>query len=192
MLTQWWELAIPALAGLLGGLGGAGVSGWLYRRAAIDVFQQEADERRRTRFMDERREAYARFLAALKEWEPLRDRDWRLKAEADEPSLTPDQREDAMRRWEQSRQLTEPFFFRLREAEQTILLLASRRVRDLTTYLFVESCRGGKTGLLMQQYLQAIRLDLGTDSDLQAAGSPLLEAPGIFRDDIPSAAPEDA
>jgi hypothetical protein len=190
MLAQWWELAIPAAAGLLGGVGGAGVSGWVNRGTATDIFRQEADERRRRHFLEERRGAYVRFLAALKEWEPLRDRDWRLRAAADEPSLTSIQRDDALRRWQQSRELTEPFFRRLVEAEQEIHLLAPRRIRDLTTHLSVESSRAGKTARLMEEFLQAVRLDLGTDPNLRAAGSTLLEHPGVFQEDIPSAPPE--
>jgi hypothetical protein len=76
-------------------------------------------------FLEERRGAYVRFLAALKEWEPLRDRDWRLRDSADEASLTVAQRDDMLQQWQQSRDLTAPFFRRLLEAEQEIILLGA-------------------------------------------------------------------
>jgi hypothetical protein len=160
-VARWWELAIPAAAGLIGGLGGAGISGWWTDRTALGISRQEADERRRRQFLEERRAACVRYLAALKEWEALRDRDWGLRAAADEPSLTPPQRDDAMRLWQQSRDLHEPSFRRLLEAEREIALLAPRRIRDLMTSLSVESSRRGKTGLLMEHLLQAVRPDLG-------------------------------
>lgn len=187
-MATWWELAIPAGAGLLGGLGGAAISGLLSRSTASEIARRDADERRRHRFIDERRAAYIRFLAALKEWTPLRDLDWQLRAAADEPALLPTQREEAMRQWQRSRELTEPLFRRVIEAEQEILLLAPRSIRDITTTLFVESGRGGKTGRLMEEFLQAVRLDLGADPDQPTAGSPLLEHPDVFQAVTPSAA----
>jgi hypothetical protein len=36
----------------------------------------------------------------------------------------------------------------------------------------------------MEEFLQAIRLDLGTDSDSEAAGSALLEHPEVFQEGI--------
>jgi hypothetical protein len=181
----------PGRGWAFGGLGGAGISGWWSHRTTTGISRQEADERRRRQFLEERRAAYVRYLAALREWEPLRDRDWRLRAAVDEPSLTPSQRDDAMHRWQQSRELNEPSFRRLLEAEQEIAVLAPRRIRGLMTSLSVESSRRGKTGLLMEQFLQAVRLDLGADPDLRAAGSPTLEYPGAFQEGIPSAPPED-
>jgi hypothetical protein len=189
-VAQWWELAIPAAAGLLGGLGGAGISGWMNHWTTAETLNRQMDERRHQQFLDQRRAAYVRFLGALKEWEPLRDRDWRLRAAADDSSLTRAQREEAMAGWQRSRELTEPYFRRLIEAEQEVSLLAPRRVRDIATYLSVESSRGGKTAQLMEEFLQAVRLDIGTDSDRRDAGSALLEEPGAFQEGIPKATSE--
>ncbi|GIG67334.1 hypothetical protein [Phytomonospora endophytica] len=190
-MTSWWELAIPAAAGVLGGLGGAAVSGWFGRSNTADAFEREAEERRRRHFLDDRRSSYVRFLAALREWEPRRDRDWKMRAAADNASHTDAQRDDAMRRWRQSREESEPYFRKLIEAQQEILLLAPRHIRDLAISLVVESSRGGKTGRLMEEFLQAVRFDLGTDPDLRAAGSPLLETSGVFQDGVPSLSADD-
>ncbi|MEV0809862.1 hypothetical protein [Micromonospora sp. NPDC050200] len=191
-MATWWELAIPAVAGLAAGLGGAAIAGRSSYRTATEVSRQEAEERRQRQFVEQRRAAYVGFLAALKEWQPLRDRDWSLRAAADEPTLTAEQRETAMSRWERSRELTEPYFRRLVEAEQEIQLLAPRPIRDITTLLFVESGRRGATGRLMEEFMQAARLDLGTDPDPVAAGSPLLENPDVWRPGIPSVAQREA
>jgi len=57
-MAQWWELAIPALAGIVGGWGAA----WLHIR---DTRQARKD----ARFLDERRDAYARLLRTTRELE---------------------------------------------------------------------------------------------------------------------------
>jgi hypothetical protein len=44
-------------------------------------YKAEAEERRKTRFVEERRAACVRNLAAFAEWEPLRAEVWRLRDE---------------------------------------------------------------------------------------------------------------
>ena len=76
-MSQWWELAIPAVAAVAGTVFGALVQGLNDRRR----YSAEAEERRKTRFIEERRSTYVRYLAALAEWEPLRAQAWRLREE---------------------------------------------------------------------------------------------------------------
>jgi hypothetical protein len=78
-MSQWWELVIPAGAAVAGAVFGSLVQGVNDRRRYTD----EAEERRKTRFIEERRVAYVRYLAALAEWEPLRAEVWRLREEMD-------------------------------------------------------------------------------------------------------------
>jgi hypothetical protein len=79
-MAQWWELTIPAAAGVAGAILGALVQGLNARR----LYAAEAEERRKARFVEERRTAYVRYLAAFAEWEPLRAEAWRLRDEMDQ------------------------------------------------------------------------------------------------------------
>ena len=67
-MSQWWELVIPAGAAVAGTVFGVLVQGVNDRRR----YRAQAEDRRKTRFIPERRVAYVRYLATLAEWEPLR------------------------------------------------------------------------------------------------------------------------
>jgi hypothetical protein len=79
-----WELAISTGAVLIAGVGGTTLGALVQGLNARRLYQLEAEERRQRHFLAERRAAYTRYLAALAEWEPLRDKAWRLRQEADQ------------------------------------------------------------------------------------------------------------
>jgi hypothetical protein len=179
---QWWNLAIPAVAAIVGVVVGSSVNAWTNRKTA----REQAEDRRRSQFIADRRMAYVKFLAAMGEWEPMRERDSKLRAAADQPDMSDVKREEVMAAWRECRALTMPYFRQFMEAQSEISLLAPRRIREIVTYLSVESSRGGATGRLKEEFMQAARLDLGTDRDKTAAGSPLLDEPTRFRPCVPS------
>jgi hypothetical protein len=82
-VTRWWELVIPAAAAVVGTTLGALMQGMNDRRR----YKAEAEERRKTRFVEERRAVYVRYLAAFAEWEPLRAEAWRLRDEMDHAQI---------------------------------------------------------------------------------------------------------
>lgn len=128
--------------------------------------------------MEERRAAYVRFLAAFAEWEPLRAEAWRLREEMDHAR----DREEAERRWTAARSSAEPLFRRLVAANQEIQIIAPRLVREAATRLFVEASRTRAVIRFREEFITAIRVDLGTDADPREAASELL-ASGVFGQD---------
>jgi hypothetical protein len=167
-MSQWWDLAIPAVAAVAGTVVGALVQGLNDRRR----YGAEADERRKTRFIEERRSAYVRYLAALAEWEPLRTQAWRLREEMDH-STDP---EAAERLWRAARADSEPSFRRLVAANEEIQLIAPKYVRGAATMLFVEASRTRATARFREEFITAIRTDLGTDENPEDAVSVLLKS----------------
>jgi hypothetical protein len=165
-MSQWWELVIPAGAAVAGTVFGALVQGVNERRR----YTAEAGERRKMRFIEERRVAYVRYLAALAEWEPLRAEAWRLREEMDQSQ----DREAAERQWRSARADAEPSFRRLVAANQEIQLIAPKSVRAAATTLFVEASRTRAVARFREELITAIRLDLGTDADPREATSVLL------------------
>jgi hypothetical protein len=167
-MSQWWELAIPAVAAVGGTVFGALVQGLNDRRR----YSAEAEERRKTRFIEERRSAYVRYLAALVEWEPLRAQAWRLRDEMDR-STDP---EAAERLWRAARADSEPSFRRLVAANEEIQMIAPKYVREAATMLFVEASRTRATARFREEFITAIRTDLGTDTNPEDAVSLLLKS----------------
>jgi hypothetical protein len=167
-VSQWWELVIPAGAAVAGSVFGALVQGVNDRRR----YNAEAEERRRSRFVEERRAAYLRYLAAPAEWEPLRTEAWRLRAEMDD-STDP---EAAEKLWRSARSDSEPSFRRLVAANQEVQIIASKPVREAATSLFVEAARTRATARFREEFITAIRTDLGTDADPREAVSVLLSS----------------
>jgi hypothetical protein len=167
-VSQWWELAVPAGAAVAGTVFGALVQGLNDRRR----YKAEAEERRKSRFIDERRSAYLRYLAALAEWEPLRAEAWRLRDEM-EHSTDP---EGAERLWRSARNDSEPSFRRLVAANEEIQIIAPKYVREMAAMLFVEASRTRAIARFREQFITAIRKDLGTDADPREAVSVLLES----------------
>lgn len=104
-----------------------------------------------------------RFLTALKEWEPLRDEAWKLRATMDAPGLNDTQREEALSSWRRSREMAEAPFRRLVAAEQEIMLIAPQPVRTRAIALFVEAALSPRTGPNEEEFLKAVRYDLGAD-----------------------------
>lgn len=167
-MAQWWELAIPAVVGVAGAILGGLVQGLNARR----LYAAEAEERRKARFAEERRTAYVRYLAAFTEWEPLRAEAWRLRDEMDHSQ----DKATAERRWMAARTDGEPSFRRLVSAEREIEIIAPKPVREAATRLFVEASRTRAIARFREEFITAIRLDLGTDVDPAAAMSALLAA----------------
>ncbi|MDQ2874086.1 MAG: hypothetical protein M3Y33_04425 [Actinomycetota bacterium] len=120
--------------------------------------------------MEERRAAYIRFLAAYREWEPLRAEAWRLRDEMDHSQ----DKVAAEKRWMAARTDSEPPFRRLVAAEQEIQIIASKPVREAATRLFVEACRTRVVMRFREEFITVVRVDLGTDADPVAAMSDLL------------------
>jgi hypothetical protein len=145
---------------------GALIQGWNDRRR----YTVEADERRRMRFVDERRAAYVRFLTALAEWEPLRAEAWKLREEADHAQ----DRQEAEMRWAAARIQAEPSFQQLIAAHQEIHVLAPKPVRNAATLLFVEASRTRAVARYREEFITAVRIDLGTDADPREAVSELI------------------
>lgn len=172
-MSQWWDLAIPAVAAVAGSVVGALVQGLNDRRR----YGAEADERRKTRFIEERRSVYVRYLAALAEWEPLRAQAWRLREEIDHKT---DPDEAAERLWRAARADSEPSFRRLVAANEEIQLIAPKHVREAATMLFVEASRTRATARFREEFITAIRTDLGTDANPEDAVSVLLKS-GVLR-----------
>lgn len=173
-MVQWWELVIPAAAGVAGAILGALVQGLNARR----LYAAEAEERRKARFVEERRTAYVRYLAAFAQWEPLRAEAWRLRDEMDQSQ----DKATAERRWMAARAEAEPSFRRLVAAEREIEIIAPKPVREAATRLFVEASRTRAAMRFREEFITAIRLDLGTDADPVSAMSALLTA-GVFKPD---------
>jgi hypothetical protein len=179
-----WELAISAGAGLVAGVGGTTVGAVMQGRNARRLHQLEAEERRQRHFLSERLAVYVRFLAALAEWEPLRDRARRIwKAEEEERNLpgavAPPPGES---RLSAARIEIEGPHRRFADALQEINLIAPRPVREAATTLFVEAARTGATARFREEFITAVRVDLGVDSEASDTRSPLLDS-GVFRDD---------
>jgi len=130
----------------------------------------EVEERRKVRFADERRSVYVRFLAAFTEWEPLRAEAWRLRDEMDNSQ----NKVAAEQRWATARSTSEPSFRRLVAAEREIEIIAPRAVRESAVTLFVEACRTKMVMRFREEFITAIRVDLGTDEDPAAAMSAVL------------------
>ncbi len=173
-MSQWWELVIPAGAAVAGAVFGSLVQGVNDRRR----YTAEAEERRKTRFIEERRVAYVRYLAALAEWEPLRAEAWRLREEMDHSQ----DREAAERQWRSARADAEPSFRRLVAANQEIQLIAPKSVREAGTRLFIEAARTRAVARFRAELITAIRVDLGTDADPREATSVLLAGGALGSD----------
>lgn len=124
---------IPAAAAVAGTVFDALVQGLNDRRR----YGAEAEERRKTRFIEERRSAYLRYLAAFAEWEPLRAEAWRLREEMNHSTDI----EATERLWRSARTDAEPSFRRLVAANQEIQLIAPRLVREAATTFFIEAAR---------------------------------------------------
>jgi hypothetical protein len=165
-MSQWWELVITAAAAVSGTVFGALVQGLNDRRR----YNVEAEERRKTRFIEERRSAYLRYLAALAEWEPLRAEEWRLREEMDHSR----DKEAAERVWRSARTDAQPSFRRLVTANQEIQIIAPKSVREAATTLFVEAARTRAVARFREEFITAIRKDFGTDADPREAVSALL------------------
>jgi hypothetical protein len=81
-MAQWWELAIPAAAGVAGGWGAA----WWQGRVSLRLFKQQAAHERHVRTLDDRRAAYARMLAAARQTRLTMDAFLRANASLDSAS----------------------------------------------------------------------------------------------------------
>jgi len=171
-MTQWWDLAIPAVAGVAGAILGALAQAMSSRR----LYAAGAEERRKARFVEERRAAYIRFLAAFSEWEPLRAEAWRLRDEMDHSQ----DKAAAEKRWMAARTDSEPSFRRLLAAEQEIQIIAPKPVREAATSLFVEACRIRAVMRFREEFITVVRVDLGTDADPAAAMSALLASGALY------------
>jgi hypothetical protein len=123
-------------------------------------------------------------LAAFAEWEPLRAEAWRLREEMDHSTDV----ETAERLWRSARTDAEPSFRRLVAANQEIQLIAPRLVREAATNLFIEAAGTRAVARFREEFITAIRVDLGTDADPREAVSALLTS-GALR---PSSTSEDA
>jgi len=175
-----WELAISAGAGLVAGVGGTTLGAVMQGRNAQRLHQLEAEERRQRHFLTERLAVYVRFLAALAEWEPLRDRVWKIKEEvADLPGVL---WEHGKSRWEVAQIESEGLHRRFADALQEINLIAPRPVREAATTLFVEAARTRATARFREEFITAVRVDLGADSEASDLRSPILDS-GVYRGD---------
>jgi hypothetical protein len=76
----------------------------------------------------------------------------------------------------------EPSFRRLVAAEREIEIMAPKPVREAATRLFVEASRTRAAMRFREEFITAIRLDLGIDADPVSAMSALLTA-GVFKPD---------
>jgi hypothetical protein len=173
-----WELAISAGAGVVAGVAGTTVGAVVQGRNARRLYRLEAEERRQRHFLTERRAVYIRFLAALAEWEPLRDEAWRLRQEADQPPGSA----SAESRWRAARIQSEGPERRLVAALQELNLMAPRPVREAATTLFVEAARTQATARFREEFITTVRIDLGSDSAPSDATSPLLESDAFGSD----------
>jgi hypothetical protein len=93
-------------------------------------YKAEAEELRKTRFVEERRAVYVRYLAAFAEWEPLRAEAWRLRDEMDHAQ----DRVAAERRWQTARSEAEPSFRRFLCSDSDHRSEACKGSRDPATY----------------------------------------------------------
>lgn len=167
-------MVIPAAAAVAGAILGALVQGMNDRRR----YAAEAEERRKMRFVEERRAAYVRFLAAFAEWEPLRAAAWRLREEMDHAQ----DQEEAKRHWTAARSRAGPSFRRLVAVNQEIQIIAPKPVREAATTLFVEASRTRAVIRFREEFITAIRVDLGTDANPGEAMSALLAGDALGAD----------
>jgi hypothetical protein len=122
--------------------------------------QAEAEDRRKTRFAEERRAVYVRNLTAFAEWEPPASRGLAVRDEMDHAQ----DRVAAERRWQAARTEAEPSFRRFLAANQEIQIIAAKPVREAATRLLIEAARTRAVVRFREEFVTAIRVDLGTDA----------------------------
>jgi hypothetical protein len=59
-VAKWWELLVPATAGVAGGWGAS----WLQARTSIAALKLQANQARTSKFEEARQIAYAQFISA--------------------------------------------------------------------------------------------------------------------------------
>jgi hypothetical protein len=108
----------------------------------------------------------------------MRAEAWRLRGEMDHAQ----DRVAAERRWQTARSEAEPSFRRFLAANQEIQSIAPKPVREAAPRLLIETARTHAVVRFREEFVTAIRVDLGTDGSPREAISELLASGALGAD----------